>query len=172
MPDMQPPVEEVLLLIEELNNVWHVKTHFGQGGERGKRKLALFKQLQPIILQWGDYMVQLVEAKKVYHFDTGFPSLDMDRLRRPTASATYRVSRNRNPTGLTTMSCRKEPAVLLFFHWQASEDNENWFTLATTRLPKLTTKKLDPNKRYYFRKYMSNPKGNSDIHQNHWHGPQ
>lgn len=165
-PPIQPPVEEVMPLIEEWGKVYRVKTHFGQGGEAGRRKRELLKLLQPIIEQWGEYMIQLVEAKKIYGFYTGFPYLSMDSLRRPTSVSQYYVSRDWNK-GITTMECSKKPAMLLYFHWQASEDKQHWFTIATTQTPKLTTKKLDRDKRYYFRMYMSNPKGESDMHQ-HW----
>ncbi len=163
MPPIQPPIEEVLPLLQEWNKVYWVKTLFGKGGAAGKRKVELLKILPPIIQQWGEYMAYLITIKKVEPYCSGFPWLSMDSLRRPTSVSSYSVDRDRQK-GTTTMYCSKKPALLLFFHWQASEDNQNWFTIATTSVPKLTTKKLDPDKRYFFRMYMTNPKGKSDMH--------
>lgn len=163
MLPMHPPVEEVMPLIEEWDKVYWVKAHFGRGGEAGKRKRELLKLLLSIAVQWGEYMAQLVEAKKIVPYLTGFPYLRMASLRRPTSVGTFWVSRN-HQKGTTTMKCNKKPATLLYFHWQASEDHQNWFDIATTENPQLTTKKLDRDKRYYFRMYMTNPKGKSDMH--------
>jgi hypothetical protein len=164
MPPISPPLEAGLQLIAEYEKVRFAKTHFGQGGADGKRKLELIKQLQPMILQWGEYMAHLVDTGKVYFFMTGFPSINMGSLRRPTSVSSFRVER-KWPNTTCKMSCRKEPAILLFFHWQASEDGgKTWIDLATTKLPHYSTKKLDPQKKYIYRMYMSNPKGNSDFH--------
>ncbi|MBI1227595.1 MAG: hypothetical protein GC192_20345 [Bacteroidetes bacterium] len=163
MPTIQPPVETVMPLLEEWGSVCWVNAQFGKGGERGKRKLELMKLLQPILVQWGEYAAYLITLGKIPPYQAGFPWLSMHTLRRPTAVSGYWVMRD-HQKGNTTMKTSKKPATLLYFHWQASEDNLNWFTIATTESPKLTTKKLDANKRYYFRMYMTNPKGQSDFH--------
>ncbi len=112
-------------------------------------------------------MVMLVEEKKIDELRTGFPHLWLSYLRRPASVTSFSVKRDQ-ASGTTTMSCGKKPALQLFFYWQASEDNQNWFTIERTSLPSLTTKKLDPNKRYFFRMFMKNPKGKSDMHGLGW----
>lgn len=167
-PPLYPPVEEVMPLIDEWEKVHHISDYDPKASEKRKRKQAIFKELRPKVQLWGVYMVMLVEEKKIDEFRTGFPYLWMYSLRRPTSVSSFYVQRNK--TGTTTMICSKKPALQLFFYWQASEDNQNWFTIARTSLPSLTTTKLDPNKKYYFRMYMKNPKGKSDMHERRWEG--
>lgn len=134
MPPIQPPIEEVQPLVQEWGKVYWINTAFGQGGADGKRKRELLKLLLPIMQQWGEYMAYLIAIKKVAPYYSGFPWLSMDSLRRPTSVSSYSVHRDHHK-GTTTMECSKKPALLLNFHWQASEDNQNWFTIATTRTP-------------------------------------
>ncbi len=167
MPETLPSLAVAMPLMEELEGLRYISPDYDEGGVKRKRKKALLTQLKPIVALWGVYMIQLVYQKKLYEFHTGFPYLMMYSLRRPASVTSFRVERNPK-TGTTTMSCGKKPTLLLFFYWQASEDNQNWFTVARTSEPTLTTKKLDPHKRYFFRMFMKNPKGKSDMHGMRW----
>lgn len=70
-------------LITELETLRGIGDYYPQASEKRKRKQALLKELRPKVQLWGVYMVMLVEEKKVYEFQTGFPNLMMYSLRRP-----------------------------------------------------------------------------------------
>lgn len=161
MPDIQPPYEEVKAVHDAYKKRYFINTRFGQGGEKGKEKLSLRKELLRLMELWGAYYIDQVEAGRIDYFLTGFKWFNMDIAQRPgpTSTFTYEIDRHK---GLFRLSCQKKPAILTEFHWDASEDGgATWFKLGKTRNPHFTTKKLDLAKSYRLRMYAKNPKGKS-----------
>jgi hypothetical protein len=170
MPDIQPPYEEVKAVYDVYNKRYFIKTHFGQGGEKGKEKLSLRKELLRLMDLWGAYYIEQVKAGRLHYFLTGFEYFSMDSARRPGPTTTFYAGPD-HKKGLFRMECQKKPAILTWFHWEVSEDGGNtWITLGKTRNPHFTTKKLDLKKPYRFRMYASNPKGNSEVAYREYRG--
>ncbi len=163
MPDIQPTLAEGEALLEAYSRVAYVKTHYGRGGEKGKEKLRLRKDLNRLAEQWGAYYIEQIHAGRIDYFMTAFEYFNMDQHRKPGSTSTFTYDTDWRK-GTMRLSCRKKPAVLTEFHWEASDDGGvTWKKLGKTRNPHFTTKKLDLTKSYRLRMFASNPKGVSEV---------
>lgn len=162
-PVIQPPVEELEALNEAFFKCYNIDNSFGRGGEKGREKTRLRKELLRIAEQWGQYYVRLIHAGRIYHFQSGFEYFSRYSARKPGPTSTFSVDTDRKK-GRFLLHCRKKQAILTWFHWEASEDGgATWVKIGRTRTPYHSTKKLDLGKAYRFRMYATNPVGRSGV---------